>query len=1113
MNKLYIAIFGLLIWSGCTSPENKNANVVSEKPLFKLLDSTRTNIFFSNRISEDFDRNIFNYPAFYNGSGVAVGDLNGDGRDEVYLSGNMSGNKLYFNQGDMQFVDITDISGTAGKTEGWKNGVNMVDVNGDGKLDIYVCYSGDFDENTRKNQLFINQGLNAEGMPTFKDEAEAYGLDDPAYSTQSYFFDYDRDGDLDLLLVNENIKVLSNLDDITIQALRKKSDPFSGSKFYRNDKGHFVDVTEKTGINHSVLSYGLSASISDVNGDGWPDMYVSNDYSIQDHLYINNKNGTFTDQLTANLDHISMYSMGNNISDINNDGLPDIYTLDMIPEDNKRQKLLQGFDNYEYFYLNLRNGLYYQYMRNMMHINNGNGTFSEVGQLAGVSNTDWSWAPLFADFDNDGWKDLFVTNGYLHDFTNMDVVKYNENYFRSINGEVEPKHIMEMLSKLPSSDVKNYIYKNNGDLTFTNKVMNWGFDASSNSSGAVYSDLDNDGDLDLIVNNLNKPAFIYQNQSDSIKHYLKVKLKGLKGNTDGLGAKVTIYYGNKLQLVDQMPAKGYLSSVSSTLHFGLGKEKGVDSVRVLWVTGKQQVIKNVQADLTLYVNELEAVNSYHAPVIPPPLFKAVSAPLAYTQVKNTINDFKRQTLLVNALSFSGPCMAKADVNGDGLEDVFVGGDVNTAGTVFIQQKNGSFKGSQTGFEQDKASEDADAIFFDANHDGFQDLYVVSGGYNNYAVNDVLLQDRLYLNDGKGNFSKSSDALPQMRSSKSCARVADFNGDGYPDIFVGGRVIPSRYPEAPESYLLINDGKGHFKDQLEKVSPGIKLIGMVTDAAWVDLNGDKKLDLITVGEWMPIKVFINSNGKLVDKTTTYFDKEYSGFWNKISVADMNGDGKPDLIVGNLGLNSQCKVSDTEPAEMIFKDFDDNGAVDPIMCFYIMGKSYPYITRDEMLDQMSVMRPRFPDYTSYANMAMKDIFTEEELKGAKTLKANYLKTAYFESAKDGKFKEKPLPVQAQFSPVFSITPEDFDGDGFKDIVLFGNINQSRLRFGKYDANHGILLKGNGKGSFSYVSQQKSGFNIRGDVRSAITINNTLILGINQDKMRAFHFGNDDPTKKSN
>ncbi|RZM19062.1 MAG: CRTAC1 family protein, partial [Pedobacter sp.] len=579
MKRLYPSLICLILFAGCNQSSNNDSNRIADNPLFNLLDPDYSNVTFNNVLKEDFDNNILNYQAFYNGGGVAVGDINGDGLEDLYFSGNMTGNKLYFNRGNMQFVDITDIAGVSGRDESWKNGVNMADVNGDGQLDIYVCYSGKGDGASRKNQLFIHQGLNADGMPTFKDQAEAYGLADSSYSTQSIFFDLDRDGDLDMLLVNENIRVLSNLDDVTIRELQGQYDPLSGTKLFRNDDGHFSDVSKEAGLNGSTLSYGLAAGVSDINGDGWPDIYVSNDYAVPDFLYINNGDGTFTDQLRSTLEQITLFSMGNDIVDVNNDGLPDIFTLDMLPEDNKRQKLLAGLDNYESFNINLRNGFYYQYMRNMLHVNNGNGTFSEVGQLAGISNTDWSWAPLFADYDNDGWKDLFVTNGYMRDFTNMDVIKYNANYFKSINGSVEPKHVLDMLNNMPSSDVKNYIYKNNGNLTFSNKGFDWGINAPSNSNGAVYADLDNDGNLDLIVNNINKAAYIYKNKGDSSQHYLKVKLVGQHKNTAGFGAKVTIYAGGQMQFLEQMPSKGYLSSVSPVLHFGLGKRKLVDSVR------------------------------------------------------------------------------------------------------------------------------------------------------------------------------------------------------------------------------------------------------------------------------------------------------------------------------------------------------------------------------------------------------------------------------------------------------------------------------------------------------------------------------------------------------
>ncbi len=1101
-SRRYPSLFfvGLVILFSCTHKKGKDAIHAVEKPLFVLLDSSRTNILFNNVVKEDFNNNVGGfYQGFYSGGGVAVGDLNNDGVDEIYFSGNMSANKLYRNQGNMKFEDITDKAGVAGRPDSWKNGVNMVDVNGDGYLDIYVCYAGREAGPITKNQLFINQGLNAEGIPTFIDEAEKYGLDDPSYSTQSVFFDYDKDGDLDLLLVNDNVKVLSNLDDVTIKELKKQEDPLARSKLFKNNNGHFQDVSKSAGLDGSPLSYSLAGGVADINQDGWPDIYLSNDYAIPDRMYINNGDGTFTDQAQQMLDHMSLFSMGNAVTDVNNDGHPDIFTLDMLPEDNRRQKLLAGLDNYEVFNINLRNGFYYQYQRNMLQMNNGDGSFSEVGQLAGISNTDWSWSPLFADYDNDGWKDLFITNGFMRDFTNMDVLKFNEQYMMSKNGDVSPADLVAMLKNVPSSNVKNYVFKNEGNFTFKNKGADWGINIPSNSNGAAYSDLDNDGDLDLIVNNMNRAPFIYQNQSNSSSNYLKVKLKGSGKNTDGLGALVTLFSKGKQQCIEQMPSKGYLSSVSQNIHFGLGKDKMVDSVQIVWPSGKKQVITKVTANRQLFVSESDARETFRRVRKEQPVFTEIASPIASAQVKNEINDFKRQPLLVNSLSFDGPCMVTADVNNDGLEDVFVGGDVNKPGAIFIQQRGGKFIKDERPFLADAMSEDTEAVFFDANGDGNTDLYVVSGGYGNFKDSDPLFQDRLYLNDGKGKFTKSLNALPQMYVSKSCAKVGDFNGDGKPDLFVGSRVVPGKYPEAPRSFLLINDGKGHFTNQISKIAADLEYIGMVKDAAVLDLNGDKKDDLIIVGDWMPVTIYINDAGKLKNRTKNYFTRDYTGWWNTLKVEDMNGDGKPDLLIGNLGLNSQCHASEKEPAELVYKDFDDNGAIDPILCLPIMGKSYPYLTRDELLDQISIMRQRFPNYTSFADAGLNQLFTAEELKGAKTLKSTYLKTAYFENSGKGRFIEKQLPIQAQFAPVFTINSLDFNHDGNKDLLLCGNINQSRIRFGKYDANHGVLLAGNGKGSFKYVT--RSGLNLKGDVRSVIHLNNTLLFGINQQKMRAF------------
>jgi hypothetical protein len=1102
----YLLVFTICICiAGCRDTTQPNQEVPAKpapETLFRLLPPESTHINFSNTLTEGLNTNVLIYEYFYNGGGVAAGDLNGDGLDDLYFTANMAADKLYLNQGNMQFTDITQAAGIATRNGPWKTGVTMADVNGDGKLDIYVCYSGNLRPERRLNQLYINTGNDVKGIPQFKEEGKKYGLDSDATSTQGYFFDYDRDGDLDMFLLNHNINALPVLNEANTAKMLHEEDPVSGVRLYRNDNNYFKDVTAKAGISSTALTYGLGAGLADLNNDGWSDIYISHDYNVPDYLYINNKNGTFTDKLKSVVGHTSNFSMGNDIADINNDAQPDIYTLDMLPEDNRRQKLLMAPDNYGKFDLNVRIGFHYQYMRNMLQLNNGNGTFSEIGQLAGVSNTDWSWATLLADYDNDGWKDIYVTNGYLRDFTNLDFVKYMDNYIKQ-KGRLMREDVLQLVHQIPASNVTNYIFRNNGDLTFSKNNTAWGFTQTSNSNGAAYSDLDNDGDLDIIVNNINAPAFIYQN--DAVQrtkhHYLKIKLQGAGKNTVGLGARIIARVKGKTQVVEQMPSRGYQSSVSPVLHIGLGDEAMIDSLQVIWLSGKQQLLQQVKADQVLVVKEKDAAGKYIPAVTPKPIFTQIQR-LSFTHQQDYINDFKRQPLMVNPLSFNGPGLAKADVNSDGLEDIYTGGGVEQAGELFLQQKGGKFiRKAQPAFIADKVYDDTDAIFTDVNADGHADLYVCSGGYHHFEPDADALQDRLYMNDGKGNFTRAADALPIMHTSKSCVRVSDVNGDGAPDLFVGGRVIPGRYPETPESYLLINDGKGKFTNAIASWSPSLQNIGMVTDAAFTDLNGDKKNDLVVVGEWIPVTVFINENGKLADRTRDYFSKSYSGWWNKIVTGDFNHDGKTDLVIGNIGLNSQCKASDAEPAEMFYKDFDNNGSVDPILCSYIQGKSYPYVTRDELLEQIGSKRKRFPDYKSYGNATLTDIFTAEELAGVKKLSANYLQTVCFLSDAQGKFHEKTLPVQAQMSPVYVIIPLDYNADGKEDLILGGNINHARLKFGKYDANYGMLLQGDGQGNFNYISQQRSGFRLTGDVRSAVTVGNAIIFGINEQPVQVY------------
>lgn len=1121
---------------GCQEKSPPAGNNVSL--LFTLLSPDQTGVAFANNLTEGLNTNVLMYEYFYNGGGVAVGDLNGDGLDDIYFSGNMVPNQLYLNKTapgkSMKFADVTAAAGVAGRDGPWKTGVSMADVNGDGRLDLYVCHSGSVRPENRVPELFINDGPDANGIPHFTDRTTEYGLDTPAQTTQVVFFDYDRDGDLDMFQLNHNPRLLPILDVTATTALMKQSSAEIGVRLYRNTRNHFEDVTDGSGLSSSVLTYGLGIGVADLNADEWPDLYISNDYGVPDYLYLNNQHGKFTNALKSSVGHTSNFSMGNAVADVNNDAQPDILTLDMLPEDNRRQKLLMAPDNYEKYALSVESGFYHQHMRNMLQVSNGSGhsgipTFREEGQLAGISNTDWSWSPLFADYDNDGWKDLYVTNGYVRDYTNQDFLKYMADFMQNRPTNPSREDVLELVHKMPSSNVANYMFRNrggrSGEVGFENVGPAWGLTQVSNSTGAAYADLDNDGDLDLVTNNTNQAAFVFENQASVQRknHYLALKLAGTGANTQGIGTKVTLYRNGKPQYLEQMPTQGYQSSVSPRLHFGLGTDSVIDSLRVVWPMGRQQVLTNVKADQLLTLRETDARSTYHSPRTAATLFEETKSPLVYTQPTTTINDFKRQPLLVNAQSFGGPCLTKADVNGDGREDVFVGGGSGQAGGVFVQQASGQFSRlPQPAFETDRACEDTDAVFFDANGDGASDLYVCSGGYGDFGPDDPRLQDRLYLNDGKGHFTKSADALPVMHTSTSCARVADVNGDGRPDLFVGGRVVPGRYPETPRSYLLVNEGKGpdgqlRFTDQTTRLAPMLAQIGMVTDAAWTDLNGDRKPELVVVGEWMPVTVLALANGasgpsgsapayrptpvRFTNQTAAFLGKPYSGWWNKLLVDDLNGDGRPDLVVGNQGLNTQCRASDREPAELVYKDFDNNGKIDPVLCLYVQGRSYPHATRDELLDQIGMLRKRFINYDTYANATLTDVFTADELQGAKKLTATEFRTTCFMSTTAGKWTEIPLPMAAQVAPVFTLTTLDYDHDGRKDLLLCGNTIQARLRFGRSDANNGVLLRGDGRGGFLAVPPSQSGFRLTGDVRSVLSVGNRLFVSINQQAIRAY------------
>lgn len=1074
-----------------------------ESKLFTELDEETTGINFKNEIFEGEQLNVMNYGYFYNGSGVAIGDINNDGLQDVLLTGNMVKNRLYLNKGNFEFENITDKSGVASK-QGWCTGATMVDINTDGKMDIYICRSADGDPIRRRNLLFINNG-----DLTFTEKAQEYGLADEGYSTQAAFFDYDKDGDLDMFLINHSLQEYTGgVQEMT--TIRSQKNPHFASKLYRNENGKFKNVSDEAGITSNVLSFGLGLAISDINLDGWPDVHVSNDFNEPDYLFINNGDGTFSERLSECMDHISLFSMGSDFADYNNDGFQDLVTLDMLPEDNRTQKMHSGAENFDKMQMLFSKGFYFQFSRNMLHKNNGDGTFSEVAQLAGISNTDWSWASLFGDFDNDGYKDLFVSNGYVKDYTELDFLKYTVD--ETVKAQMQNKEVAvnDFITKMPTNRIPNYIFKNNGDGSFSKKTTEWGFEKPGISAGAAYADFDNDGDLDLLVNNTNDVAGVYRNNAikEGKNGYLKIALKGDAKNSTGIGAKITLYCKGDLYFQEQQPVRGFQSSVDVNLLFGIGQHQSVDSLRVIWPNDKMQVLKNVKGNqlLTLNIGDATATWQYNRDSTKK-YFTADS--LAVVHKENVFSDFNTQLLMPNYLSRQGPCMAKADVNGDGFQDLFIGGAKGQSAQLLLQTSDGKFNvKSLPAFVADSSYEDVAAEFFDADGDGDADLYVGSGGYE-FSVNDPLFKDRLYINDSKGGFVKSSNSIPEIFISTGCIKAADVDGDGDIDVFEGGRLVPGKYPLAPQSRLLLNDGKGVFTDATAGLAPAIAEMGMVTDAAWVDLNGDKFPELIVAGEWMPIKVFKNVGGKLTDESASYIHFASSGWWNRIYADDFDGDGDTDLIVGNLGLNGQFKASEQEPVTMHYKDFDGNGSIDPIISYYIDGKSYPALSRDDLMDQLPILKKKYLKYSTYAIATTNNLLDKEQMKDASVLKAEHLSTVYLQNDGKSGFTLKSLPMEAQYAPVYAITSLDVNKDGFQDLVLAGNNVWTRIRFSRYDANHGVLLLGNGKGDFKYVPQWQSGFSIRGDVRSLQKIDSknktSLVFGLNNAKAKIYSLNN--------
>jgi len=1091
-------LLGLLL--GCQSSLTPPTD--SSPPLFDRITAEQSGVHFNNEIKENFQNffGVFNY--VYNGGGVAVGDINQDGLPDLYFTGNDVPNKLYLNQGNFTFKDITEAAGLV-EGEGWDNGVTMADVNQDGWLDIYISRGGwgDTDEQ-RRNLLFINNG-----DLSFSEQGEALGLADVGYSLQAAFFDMDNDNDLDMYLTNRPDRFFLNYRQVL--AGKEAQNDLYRDKLYRNDHGIYTEIGLSAGIVNNY-AYGLGLTTTDINQDGYIDIFVANDYLEYDYLYINQRDGTFQEQIKRYTNHVPFYSMGVDVVDINNDGLEDIIQLDMLPADYERSKTTMASMNVQLFQDLIGNGFHHQYMHNMLQLNQGHTFFSEIGQLAGISKTDWSWSCLGSDFDNDGYRDILITNGFKRDIWDKDAQKKFSQFLQSPerreqSDEENAQHIINLFQ---TNKISNYLFHNNRDLSFTNKGKEWGLAMESFSNGAAVGDLDNDGDLDIIINNVDGEAFIYQNKAEKFgNNYLKVNLKGPKQNEHGLGAKVRLTYGNAVQYHDFKTVRGYLSSVEPLVHFGLGTTSKIDQIEVTWTDGKKNLLNDIPINQTLSIEYKEASTTKHAePAIAKPLLQDVTDqrfPMTYTHEENNFDDYRVQVLLPHKLSQLGPCIAVGDVNKDGLEDFFVGGAHGQIGQLYQQDLNKQFTPqTTTAFDKEKQLEDTGASFFDADGDGDLDLYVVSGG-NEFQPASRFFQDRLYLNDGQGQFT-ISDRLPEITSSGSCVKPFDFDKDGDLDLFVGGRLIPFYYPNPPQSYLLENK-EGYFEDVTQQKAPGLTNVGMVTDAVWQDIDNDQKAELMLIGEWMPITIYQWRGDQYEDATTAFNLDRTQGWWNTIEVADIDQDGDQDFILGNLGLNYKFKASVDEPFTVFADDFDNNGTNDIFLAKYNEDRIVPIRGKECSSQQIPALNKKFTTYKEFAKADIHEIL-EGKTKKALKYEARQFSSVILEN-QEGALQIKTLPTLAQFSTINGIVAQDLNGDQQVDLLLAGNRFEAEVETTRADSSPGVLLLNDRNNSWKAIAIAESGFFVPYNVKTLQKIKLGkeqaigILVGVNDGELRLY------------